>query len=71
MTKKVECFGKKLCVDCKDECKNKGNLRADCPKPKCDQIGDKFEKCDKCSFMRDFLKNTRRIFKRWDDRKEE
>ena len=64
-----ECTKNNMCVDCDDDsCKFKGNLRADCPKYKCDrggalESGIGYEDCESCLFMKKWAEGQRRYYK--------
>ena len=60
-----ECKRDNLCVDCdNNKCCLAGKLLSDCPKYRCDRTKDKFEDCDSCDFIKDFVKEQREYYKR-------
>lgn len=58
-----ECTRRNLCVDCDNiHCAFMGKALADCPKYNCDMGGDLFQDCDRCSFMKTYQKDMRKMY---------
>jgi len=47
------------CRDCTDsECVNSGDIYSDCPKYRCNRVGDGFMNCEHCAFVDHYIKDV-------------
>ena len=55
-----ECTRDNFCLECDNKkCIFCGKAIADCPKYYCDRLGEFFEDCESCTFLKEFKLNSK------------